>query len=29
MSFELWVGLLLSIAGFAYLLYAMIRPEHF
>jgi K+-transporting ATPase KdpF subunit len=29
MTFELWVGLLLSIAGLAYLLYAMLRPEHF
>jgi K+-transporting ATPase KdpF subunit len=29
MTFELWVGLLLSVAGFAYLLYAMLRPEKF
>ncbi len=29
MTFELWVGLLLSVAGFAYLLYAMLRPEEF
>jgi K+-transporting ATPase KdpF subunit len=29
MTFELWVGLLLSIAGLAYLVYAMLRPEHF
>lgn len=27
MTFELWAGLLLSIAAFAYLLYAMLRPE--
>jgi K+-transporting ATPase KdpF subunit len=29
MTFELWVGLLLSVAGFGYLLYAMLRPEKF
>jgi K+-transporting ATPase KdpF subunit len=29
MTFELWVGLLLSIAGLTYLVYAMLRPEHF
>jgi K+-transporting ATPase KdpF subunit len=29
MTLELWAGLLLSVAGFAYLLYAMIRPEEF
>jgi K+-transporting ATPase KdpF subunit len=29
MTFELWVGLALSIAGFFYLLYAMLRPERF
>ena len=29
MTLELWIGLLLSVAGFVYLLYAMIRPEEF
>jgi K+-transporting ATPase KdpF subunit len=28
-TLELWVGLLLSVAGFFYLLYAMLRPEKF
>jgi K+-transporting ATPase KdpF subunit len=29
MTLGLWIGLGLSIAGFAYLLYAMLRPEKF
>jgi K+-transporting ATPase KdpF subunit len=29
MTLELWIGLLLSIAGLIYLVYAMLRPEHF
>lgn len=29
MTAELGIGLLLSLAGFAYLLYAMLRPERF
>jgi K+-transporting ATPase KdpF subunit len=29
MTFELWVGLLLSVAGFVYLLFVMLRPEKF
>jgi K+-transporting ATPase KdpF subunit len=29
MTLELWTGLLLTVAGFAYLLYAMLRPEKF
>jgi K+-transporting ATPase KdpF subunit len=29
MTLELWLGLALSVAGFIYLLYAMLRPEHF
>jgi len=29
MTLELWIGLALSVAGFIYLLYAMLRPEHF
>lgn len=29
MTLELWIGLLLSLAGFFYLLYVMLRPEHF
>jgi len=29
MTFELWIGLLLSVVGFFYLLYAMLRPEQF
>jgi K+-transporting ATPase KdpF subunit len=29
MTLELWIGLALSVAGLVYLLYAMLRPEHF
>ncbi len=29
MNLELWIGLALSIAGFTYLVYAMLRPERF
>jgi K+-transporting ATPase KdpF subunit len=29
MTLELWIGLVLSVAGLIYLLYAMLRPEHF
>lgn len=29
MSADLVVGLLLAVAGLAYLTYAMLRPEHF
>jgi len=29
MTLEWWLGLALSVAGFIYLLYAMLRPEHF
>jgi K+-transporting ATPase KdpF subunit len=29
MTLELWLGLALSVAGFIYLMYAMLRPEHF
>ena len=29
MTFELWSGLGLSVAGLIYLVYAMLRPEHF
>ena len=29
MTLALWIGLLLSLAGFVYLLYAMLRPEDF
>jgi K+-transporting ATPase KdpF subunit len=29
MSLDLLFGLVLAIAAFAYLLYAMLRPEHF
>jgi K+-transporting ATPase KdpF subunit len=29
MTLELWIGLALSIAGLIYLVYAMLRPEHF
>jgi K+-transporting ATPase KdpF subunit len=29
MTLELWIGLALSVAGLIYLLYAMLRPEHF
>jgi K+-transporting ATPase KdpF subunit len=29
MTLELWLGLALSVAGLIYLVYAMLRPEHF
>lgn len=29
MTIELWLGLLLAVAGMIYLVYAMLRPEHF
>ena len=29
MNLELWIGLLLSIGGLVYLVYAMLRPERF
>jgi K+-transporting ATPase KdpF subunit len=29
MTLELWFGLALSVAGLAYLVYAMLRPERF
>ncbi len=29
MTLELWIGLGLAVAGLAYLVYAMLRPEHF
>jgi K+-transporting ATPase KdpF subunit len=29
MTLELWTGLALSVAGFIYLMYAMLRPERF
>jgi K+-transporting ATPase KdpF subunit len=29
MTLELWIGLALSVAGLIYLMYAMLRPEHF
>jgi len=29
MTLELWTGLALSVAGLVYLVYAMLRPEHF
>jgi K+-transporting ATPase KdpF subunit len=29
MTLELWIGLALSIASLVYLVYAMLRPEHF
>ena len=29
MTLELWIGLALAIAGLMYLVYAMLRPEHF
>jgi K+-transporting ATPase KdpF subunit len=29
MTLELWIGLALSVVGLVYLVYAMLRPEHF
>ena len=29
MTPELWLGLALALAGLVYLIYAMLRPEHF
>jgi K+-transporting ATPase KdpF subunit len=29
MTFDLWIGLALSVAGLVYLVYAMLRPERF
>jgi K+-transporting ATPase KdpF subunit len=29
MTLELWLGLALAVAGLIYLVYAMLRPEHF
>jgi K+-transporting ATPase KdpF subunit len=29
MTPELWIGLVLALGGLVYLVYAMLRPEHF
>jgi K+-transporting ATPase KdpF subunit len=29
MTLELWIGLILAVAGAAYVFYAMLRPERF
>jgi K+-transporting ATPase KdpF subunit len=29
MTLELWIGLILAVAGTAYVFYAMLRPEKF